>query len=569
MNGKPMPRRQKLEMERQQLMTEASSFTSHYRDLCDYIEPRRGRFFLQDVNRGDRRNQKIINSTATTASRTLSSGLMSGVTSPARPWFHLTTPDPDLAQIDEVKQWLHIVEERMSSIFLASNLYQKLPTVYKDVGTFSTAAMSIEKDFTDVIRCSVFPVGSYRIACDFKGRVNTFQRDFQMSVQQIVEQFGMKNPDTNEIVDWTNISTTVKDAYENNRFHTMIDVCHIIRPNERFNPSNGRVQFKRFEDLMYERSASPMDAGAEVYLRETGHDIFPILAPRWEVAGEDSYGTNCPGMTCLGDVRALQTMERRAAQAIEKKINPPMVGPTSMINSKSSILPGDITYVDEQGNSAFRAAHEVNLDLGDLDRLIEKTEMRINRGFFTDLFLMLDQRENQSPLTATEVDERGQEKLLAIGPVLEQFNQDLLNPLINTTFQYALELGKFPPIPEALHGVPLRVEYISVMQQAQKLISLDGVNKFNSFMQNLISYDPRALYKFNTNEAINVYADLTSIPPKMIVSDDDANAAMAQAQQAQQAQQQAQTMNQSADTAQKLSQTKTGGDNALSKLLGV
>ena len=45
---------------------------------------------------GDRRNSKIIDPTASLASSVLSSGMMSGITSPARPWFRLATPDPDL-----------------------------------------------------------------------------------------------------------------------------------------------------------------------------------------------------------------------------------------------------------------------------------------------------------------------------------------------------------------------------------------------------------------------------------------------------------------------------------------
>jgi len=90
-------KRDKYEILRAQLELERSSFISHWRDLGEFILPRRGRFFLEDVNRGERRNTKIIDSTATLACRTLQSGMMSGVTSPARTWNKLTTPDPGLA----------------------------------------------------------------------------------------------------------------------------------------------------------------------------------------------------------------------------------------------------------------------------------------------------------------------------------------------------------------------------------------------------------------------------------------------------------------------------------------
>src|SRR3990167_7102443 len=142
------------------LENERTSFMSHWRDLSDYILPRRSRFTVQDVNRGDRRNLKIIDSTATLAARTLRSGMMAGVTSPSRPRFRLTTPDIALAEFGPVKAWLHFVTTRMEDVFRRSNAYNSLPIVYSDMGTFATAAMFIEEDFTgDVIRTTPFPIG--------------------------------------------------------------------------------------------------------------------------------------------------------------------------------------------------------------------------------------------------------------------------------------------------------------------------------------------------------------------------------------------------------------------------
>jgi len=107
-------KRQKYETLRGQLDLERSSFTAHWRDLSDYILPRRSRFTLSDVNRGERKNKNIIDSTATLAARTLRSGMMAGITSPARPWFRLTTPDPEMAEFGPVRGWLDQVQNRMT-----------------------------------------------------------------------------------------------------------------------------------------------------------------------------------------------------------------------------------------------------------------------------------------------------------------------------------------------------------------------------------------------------------------------------------------------------------------------
>ena len=75
------------------LKGERSRQWSKWIDLADYILPERGRFLTDDHNK-PKVTSKILNNTPTRAARALSAALMSGVTSPARPWFKLTLPNP-------------------------------------------------------------------------------------------------------------------------------------------------------------------------------------------------------------------------------------------------------------------------------------------------------------------------------------------------------------------------------------------------------------------------------------------------------------------------------------------
>jgi Bacteriophage head to tail connecting protein len=198
-------KRQKFEIIRAQLENERATFTAHWRDLGDFILPRRPRFYTSDVNKGDRRNQKIIDSTATLACRTLRSGMMSGITSPARPWFRLATPDPSLSEMGSVKRWLDDVQRILQTSFLRSNLYNILPIAYGDLGVFGTAPIFVEEVFNgDVMNFSSFPVGSYMISKDHAGKVDTFIREFRMTVRQIVSQFGELDKDGKP--SWDNMS---------------------------------------------------------------------------------------------------------------------------------------------------------------------------------------------------------------------------------------------------------------------------------------------------------------------------------------------------------------------------
>ncbi len=567
-------RRQKLEQINHQLERERSTFKSHWRELSEYILPRRSRFFVADQNKGDKRNQKIIDSTATLAVRTLRSGMMGGVTSPARPWFRLTIPDKDLAEFVPVKQWLHTVTTRMTTIFLRSNLYNILPAVYGDLGTFGTGAMLMDQDEEAGIKCYSFPIGSYKIGTDSKGRVRVFWRDFQMTARQIVEKFG-QDPEDPRKIDWSNISDHVKSLYQSKNFESRIDIAHVILPNDLYNPRLLDSKYKKYASIYYERGTSGESSNQgffaagtqDKFLSEKGYDYFPVLCPRWETTGEDVYGTDCPGMTALGDIKQLQTGEKRGLQAIDKMVNPPMIGPTSLKTQNASILPGDITYVDiRDGMQGFRPAHEVRFDVNSLEVKQQQVRQRISKAFFEDLFLMLANSDRRQ-ITATEIDERREEKLLALGPVLEQLNQDLLDPLIDNTFMIMESLGEIPPPPDEIAGRDLKVEYISIMAQAQKLVGLGGIERFTNYVGGIAGLHPAILDKVDGDQLVDYYGDLTSIPPGIVRSDDEAKGIREQQAQAQAQAQKAQNAAMAAKTAKDLSQADPAGDNALASVI--
>ena len=560
-------KKQRLELLRAQLDNERSTFISHWRDLSDYILPRRARFYTSDVNKGDRRNQKIIDSTATLASRTLRSGLMSGITSPARPWFRLTTPDPSLSEFASVKEWLHAVQRIMSTSFLKSNLYNVLPTLYGDLGTFGTSPISIEEEFSgNVMHFDSFPVGSYMVSKNRWGMVDTFIREFRLTVRQLIDQFARE---PNGKINFDNVSYTTKNLWDTGQTEQWVDIVHTIKPNEDFDPRKLEAKFKRFSSCYYEKGTNT-NSGYDVddkFLKESGYDFFPILCPRWEVTGEDVYGTSCPGMDALGDIKQLQLGERRTFEAIDKMIKPPMLAPVSMKNQSMSILPGDVTYADvRDGMQGIRPAHEVNFRIQEMEMKQNQIRDRINKAYYVDLFLMLANTDRRQ-ITAREIEERHEEKLLALGPVLEQLNQDLLDPLIDAAFTIHLRQGLLPPPPPELQGVDLKIEYVSIMAEAQKLIGISGIERFTQYVGQVAQIDQTALLKIKAENLIDAYADIVSIPPDIVRTDEEVTMIKQEMAQAQQAQAAMQSMQQSAQVAQNLAKTPLEDGTALAGLL--
>jgi hypothetical protein len=538
-----------------------SGFDPHWSELDEYLLPRRTRFWTGDKNRGDKRNQKIINSTGRFAARTLASGLHAGLTSPARPWMKLTTPDPDLAKFAPVKAWLHDVTQRMLVVFAQTNLYNSFPITYGDIGVFGTAAVALLDDSKDLFRCYNYALGSYAIGLNARGMVSSFVREFELTVRQVVEEFGLK--ENGRDIDWSNISTIVKTAWDRGEYQTPVKVTWMITPNQEADPSKLLPKFYLFASCWWETGSTEKN-----FLRESGFRTFPLMCPRWDVTEGDSYGTDCPGMTALGDVKQLQIMEKKKAQAIAKMVDPPLTGPTALMTQKTSLLSGDITYVDDQ-NKTLRSIHDVNLRVDHLAQDIQNVEYRVQRAFYEDLFLMLarsdPQAGSQRP-TAREVEERHEEKLIALGPVLERTNDELLDPIVDRVFEMMDRAGLIPPAPEQLQGVNLKVEYISILAQAQKLVGVVGLDRFMQNVLTIAPVIPGILYKVDTNRVADVYGDLLGIDPNIVRSDEDADGLAAEAAKAQQAQMEAENAAKMSVAVKNAGTTPMEGDTALSRM---
>lgn len=565
-------KRQRYETYKAALIQERSSFEAHWREIGDYFNPRRTRFWTSDKNKGDKRNQKIINSAGRFAHRTLQSGLHAGLTSPARPWFKLGTPDPTLAEYGPVKEWLHLVTQRMQTVFSASNLYNALPVCYGDFGLFGTAAMSILDDTQDLFRAYTYPIGTYALGCDHRGRVSVFVRDYQLTVRQIVEQFGGPGgtvAQRNKAIDWSGISLTVRNLWSRGSYEAPVDITWMVQPNEDRNDRYMQAKYMPFKSCYWELGENRENT----FLRESGFRTFPVLAPRWDITGEDTYGVACPGMDALPDQKQLQGMEKKKAKALEKMIDPPLQGPTELRTQKVSLLAGDVTYVNvRDGNQGLRSVHEINIDMNHLSIEMDRVEYRIKRAFYEDLFLMLAQSDpsrGMQPVTAREIEERHEEKLLALGPVLERTNDELLEPLIDRVYLMMDENGLIPPAPDQLQDVDLKVEFISIMAQAQKYVGVASMDRFVASTVPYFEALPEMKDSIDARVIVEEYQDMLGANPKVVRTKEEAKEIADNRDQAAAGMMQAQQAEQMAKAGKNLSDSKLqDGSSALDAVMG-
>lgn len=532
------------------LKTERSSWDAHWRDISQNIQPRSGRFLVSDVNKGQKKNNNIYDSTATRALRVLGAGLMGGATSPARPWFRLATPDRDLMKYAPVKLWLNDCTRIVLDIFQRSNTYRTLHTMYEELGAFGTAASFVMDDFDKVIHHYPLTIGEYCIAADYRGVVNTLYREFQKTVGSLVAEFGRDN-----------CSQTVRNLYDRGALDTWVSIIHAVEPRSDRDPTKKDAKNMAWQSCYFEAGGND-----DKYLRESGMKQFRAVCPRWALSGGDIYG-NSPAMEALGDVKQLQHEQFRKAEGIDYMTRPPLQAPTGSKNRDIDRFPGGLSYVDTSGSAGgVKTLFEVSLDLEHLLADIQDVRGRINQTFYTDLFLMLANQTDTSK-TATEVAELHEEKLLMIGPVLERLHDEGLEPLVDITFTSALEAGVLPLPPEELHGQDLNIDFISMLAQAQRAVSTNSVDRFVSNLGAIAAFKPNIADKFDEDKWADIYSDMLGVDPELVVADDKVAIIRQQRAQQQQQAQQAAVMAQQADTAHKLANAPTGNKNALTDVI--
>lgn len=544
----------------------------NWAQLAQYILPRRSIWMTQstggwpspnNMTRGQELNQSIVDPTATFATRVCAGGLMSGLASPSRPWFKIL-PSIKNFDLDEAgRLWLDSTEDRIYTVLAASNFYNSFAQECEDLVVFGTAPVIIYEDETDLVRFYNPCVGEYFLASSASLRIDGLYRAFVMTVAQIVDFFGLENCPADVQKLW---------AAKGNSLEVERIVAHSIEPNFGIlKTDTGKIPGNFIWREVYWLYAG----GAEKPFSMRGFEEVPFTCARWSTQSNDAYGRS-PGMDVLPDVLQLQTETRRKAEAIEKQVRPPLIADMKMKNQPASVLPGHVTYVDGlTTGTGMRSIYEVNPDINAMVADLTAIQARIKTGLFNDLFNML-QEVPTGKMTAYEVAARAQEKLQIVGPIIEGLITESLKPKLARVFSIMKSKGLIDPPPPSLQGVPLDIQFVSMLVLAQKAAATGSLERLAAFVGNLSAVYPQAKDNLDPDMSIREMSELLGAPEKVLTGPEKmvqirqvAAQQAAMAQKAAMQQHVAETAKTGADAANTLSQTTVGaGNDALSMLLG-
>ena len=497
---------------RAELEVAYNNLKADWQDLADYFLPRSVRFLARMANKQPVKNKKIKDSTPLIALRNFSSGMMSGATSPATNWFKVKIRNYSQTDNYEVKRWCNNVENIFRDIFNSSNLYRVLPAVYKQIGVFGISVLGLLEDETSVLRCQLLPIGSYRIAKNYKGEVDTICRVFMETAKNLYDRYGEEN-----------VSKEVLDAIHSNRFEEMFEIVHFVEPNKDFMPDSVWAENKKY--------VSEQASKENKFLSKSGFDKFPYAVFESEVNGEDVYPCECPGINALPDVKQLMSMVIDEGKAVKKMISPTYKGPASLKNKKMIDAPAAFIEEDENGRG-LSPIYEVNPRVLEVDSIIEKLKDSIKEIFYNDLFAMILNTSEHSR-TATEVNELKEEKMVLLSPLLQQIHNGL-NQVMDWVFDECIKLNILPEPPVEIMGENMDIEFVSTLAQAQKAVKISAMERFTTFTINLAqALDPSLANKLNANKILDDYADFANISPEHLVPTREAERKKAQQEEVQ------------------------------------
>jgi hypothetical protein len=481
------------------LKTQRSTWDFDFQDIVRLLIPGADDIIeLHDP--GQSRTEHIFDGHPLRAPQTLAANMMSAITNQSLQWRRLKFRDEALNETQAVNGWLHACDTRIMAAYSSSNFYQAAHTYYLNLGGFGTAAMYAGSRLgTDGqhLHFKTLPTGSYVIAENADGLVDTLFRELWLTPRQALQMFG------NEC------SERMREMARNN---DLLDkqqkFLHCVYP---------RVDRDRER---YDNQHMPY---AGVYLEldqkhicdETGYQEFPYLVSRWETLSRAPYGYG-PGHLALPDVRMLNSLRELHLTQLALWVRPPLkalqegiIGNISLENNAVNVVRqmDALQTLDLTGRPDL-----VQIDQADLRRSIDDT-------FFVNALQALPPPD-ASNMTAYEVSQRIELMTRLMGPVFYRLLAEFLNPLEDRVFGIMWRAGALPPIPREVvlaaqqSQGQLDVDYDGPLARAQRGDDVQGImslmaatTQISTMQQSLDVID-----NFEWDQIIRYLADVQGVP---------------------------------------------------------
>jgi hypothetical protein len=510
-----------LEKEIAQLRSEREIYDSVWQECAEVVQPHK-QITTKTNFPGRTEIEETLEITAQQSNQTLAAGQMAHIVPMGQRWFALAPP-PELARDSAAIRYYSQVTEAIHTHLATSNFYGEIHEQFLDRGCFGTAALNIRAGRNDRgLHFESLTPGSFSIQEDSFGNVCYIARDYELTAQQAAQLFGLEN-----------LPTALAKAANKGDFQKF-KFCHYIRPNPKHDPES-------IFSFAYESHHLYLGQKKSL-LRTAGYHDIPVAASRWLKWGQSPYGIS-PTMFALPASRQANYLETLGDLLGELSAFPRSLVPSSL-KGEIDYRPNGVTVFDASMGATEMPREWLTQGRYDvlLDRLNHKIE-QIRAAYHVPLFELITQREK--PMTATEVQQRVNEKASLFHPIFVRAVTELLTPIILRSYAIlAQQIGALPtPPPSVIRSgkgafIPdPEVSFVSPLALAMQQNQFSALPSVLEMLGMAAQFDPSAVDSFSASELFPSLARAHNLPEVLIRTPEEIAERRAQAQQAAQAQQ--------------------------------
>ena len=470
-----------------------------------YVQPYRGEFFkpLTSMLEVEWRRRFIFDSTAVVACDTLASKIHTNLTSPAIRWFELRFRNEILNDQQGAKEWLEAVQNNIWQALLESDFNMEIAETYLDLCAFGTAILfeeELNEEEWEGLAFTAIPVRDAYFEMGADDNVLRVYRRLQYTILQLNDKF----PD----YDFTNLMK-VKKGDESNNVDEKFDVVFCVYKRDDIDDD---IEGRLAPDARPYGYKYVLHRDSEE-LEEGGYYNMPAFVVRWKKVSGSSWG-HSPAFICLSDILQLNEVVQSTSEARIKEVDPPMKTTERGVISDLDLTDGGLTVVTEM-DELDRLLPPNPMAFSDVE--IERLQNSIKETFFIN---KLDLKESPA-MTATEVLARLQQMMEMFAPTLGRLQADLLDPLIQLTYQTLGRAGQLPPPPEGLGEADLDIEYTGPIPRAQKNERAQSLSMWFGELAGYAQIVPEVLDVIDTDAIARGLGYDRGVPAKMMRTEDE------------------------------------------------
>ena len=507
-----------------QLKSDRIKHEAHWKECYKYCAPERQQSFTDvsalalETERKQARTD-LYDTTAVEGIQLLVSSIVSGTTSPVSLWFKSIPSGVDTpSELTQGEHWLNLVDNFIFRNIHSSNFDSEVTDFLTDLVVAGWAVL-----FADTNRekggftFNTWSIGNcYISSTQASGLIDTIYREFELSAEQIVSEFGIDN-----------VSDKVKTAAEKKPDQKFILVQAILPRDKKLVKGEAG---QRVSTAMPFASYT-IEAQSKHILKESGYEEFPCIVSRFKKIPDSHYGLGMGSMV-ISDCKTTNQLMKLSLQTAELNLGGLWISQhDGVINPNTlRIRPNAIIAANSVDAIKRLDTGSANVGMG-LD-FLQHFQAKIKRTLMSDQLTP----QGSSPLTATEIQARVNVYRNQLGAIFSRMQSEYLQTLLERVWGLSMRSGMLPPAPEELmQASRISFNFLNPMASSQKLSWVTSIQELMLNVGQMAQIDPTVMDNLNMDAMVQICADALAVPTEAIRTDEE----IAELRQAKQEQQQA------------------------------